>query len=340
MTYRSSPLTDPKFYPQFRFKNNRFILPLSTILIIGATSASMAVSDLFNFLQSALLGSTATASTDSYWLLLSWLIGTVATAVVLIYRDSSLLRFLCCGHTPINNKNNNDYTDDKTLKPDTDTTPHSVYDQAAYSLNTEQPKAFDIFDPADLPPRLSEYASVVYRACDNLGNFFGFQDSSVRNQAEHILILLSNNRRYMNNHISHQPPSPNHALHSKVFSNYIKWCTSLGTAPHFSHTVSTSVVDMAAPPSVASHVVDLVLFFCVWGEACNIRHMPECLWFLYHKMMEEYIMSVANSAPGVGGRSLYAGHYLDYVVTPIYKIVSDVSCRGCCSSVCIFIWFV
>jgi hypothetical protein len=29
------------------------------------------------------------------------------------------------------------------------------------------------------------------------GNFFGFQDSSVRNQAEHILILLSNHRRYV-----------------------------------------------------------------------------------------------------------------------------------------------
>ena len=41
-----------------------------------------------------------------------------------------------------------------------------------------------------------------------------------------------------------------------------------------------------------------------------------------------------NGAAGVGGypqdgveggRSLYAGHYLDYVVTPIYKIVSAVS---------------
>jgi len=86
---------------------------------------------------------------------------------------------------------------------------------------------------------------------------------------------------------------------------------------------------MTAPPNVASRVVDLVLFFCVWGEACNIRHMPECLWFLYHKMMEEYGHANAqtNALGGENQRSLYAGHYLDFVVTPIVNILSAVSPR-------------
>jgi callose synthase len=65
----------------------------------------------------------------------------------------------------------------------------------AYRDSPPEPKAFNMFDPADLPPRLVEYANMVYSACEELGNFFGFQDSSVRNQAEHLLILLSNNRR-------------------------------------------------------------------------------------------------------------------------------------------------
>ena len=188
---------------------------------------------------------------------------------------------------------------------------------------------------------------MVYSACEDLGTLFGFQDSSVRNQAEHLLVLLSNNRRYMNSHIlppALQPPSPIHALHAKVFSNYMKWCRYQGVPPHFSRM--SSVTGMSAPPSVASRVVDLVLFFCIWGEACNIRHMPECLWFLYHKMMEEYslgMMSSILSTTDVGmmlnggmyqqqqtptvqqPRSLYAGHFLDFVVTPIYKIVSTVS---------------
>jgi len=189
---------------------------------------------------------------------------------------------------------------------------------AYYQPAPTSPDVYNMFDPAFLPPRLAEYANMVYSACEDLGNFFGFQDSSVRNQAEHLLILLSNNRRYMNSHIlppSVQPPSPVHALHAKVFSNYMKWCRSMGIAPNFAKMSSAAV---AAPPAVASRVVDLVLFFCVWGESCNVRHMPECMWFLYHKMMEEYILSEA----GPSGRSLYAGHFIDRVICPIYDIVA------------------
>ena len=180
-----------------------------------------------------------------------------------------------------------------------------------------------MFDPANLPPRLAEYANMVYSACEDMGNFFGFQDSSVRNQAEHLLILLSNNRRYMNSHIlppSVQPPSPIHALHAKVFSNYMKWCRSLGLIPNFARMSSAA----SAPPAVASRVADLVLFFCIWGEGCNIRHMPECLWFLYHKMMEEFITSEGYTQ----NRSLYEGHYLDNVVAPICDIVAKVRKRN------------
>ena len=107
----------------------------------------------------------------------------------------------------------------------------------------------------------------------------------------------------------------------------MKWCRYQGVPPNFSK-MSSSTAGMAAPPSVASRVVDLVLFFCVWGEACNIRHMPECLWFLYHKMMEEYTLEQDQ-------RSLYAGHFLDCVVTPIFKILSEVSTLLCVISACL-----
>ena len=269
---------------------------------------------------------------NTHVLSLSWLVCSAISAVVIVYRDPTILRLLRGGYTalPGGEATDGKQDDDETLKPNTNTTPSPMYATPAPA----NPDSFNMFDPADLPPRLSEYANMVYSACEDLGNFFGFQDSSVRNQAEHLLILLSNNRRYMNSHIlppALQPPSPIHALHAKVFSNYMKWCRYQGVPPHFSK-MSASAAGMAAPPSVASRVVDLVLFFCVWGEACNIRHMPECLWFLYHKMMEEYSLSGGGMMVDNGGmqvpnqpRSLYAGHYLDYVVTPIFKIVSTVS---------------
>jgi len=289
--------------------HNSLTLTLSSIITLSGFIFSITIPNAFQFLMNVALGyDSSSGHFNENFLSLMWLVSLGVTAAVMFYRDPSLLR---------------DYgrsDDDETLKPKTNVTPKPIY-AASTPAN---PEAFNMFDPADLPPRLSEYANMVYSACEDLGNFFGFQDSSVRNQAEHLLILLSNNRRYMNSHIlppALQPPSPIHALHAKVFSNYMKWCRYQGVSPHFSK-MSASAAGMAAPPSVASRVVDLVLFFCVWGEACNIRHMPECLWFLYHKMMEEY--SVAGTMEqSVQPRSLYAGHFLDYVVTPIFNIVSE-----------------
>jgi len=174
---------------------------------------------------------------------------------------------------------------------------------------------FNMFDPTDLPPRLAEYAVMVYTSCEDLGNFFGFQDASVRNQAEHILILLSNHRRQMTmGPVMLQPPSPIHALHKKIFENYKKWCKHVGVRPCFA---KMSPMCTTGPPAVVSRVVDLVLYFCIWGEGGNLRHMPEVCWFLYHKMMESYVRNEGITHT----RCLYAGHFLDHVVTPIYKIV-------------------
>jgi callose synthase len=243
-----------------------------------------------------------------------WLTCAVLVAAAAVYRSGNfecvnMLKILTLDNAAVSTIND---SKEKTLG-----------NNGAGPLTREDPvdlgDAYNMFNPADLPPRLAEYANMVYSACEDLGNFFGFQDSSVRNQAEHLLILLSNNRRYMSSHIlppSVQPPSPIHALHAKVFSNYVKWCRAMGVAPHFSK-MNTS---MNAPPAVASRVVDLVLFFCIWGEGANLRHMSECVWFLYHKMMEEHILSEGYTQ----ARSLYAGHYLDHVVTPIYNVVGKV----------------
>lgn len=244
---------------------------------------------------------------------LAWIAGSLLVAAAIVYRDGDFGR-ISLGVA---------FRQGYSSVPSSETKPsHKSSNEAPAVLRDTPsgPDAFNMFDPADLPPRLAEYANMVYSACEDLGNFFGFQDSSVRNQAEHLLILLSNNRRYMSSHILHssvQPPSPIHALHAKVFSNYVKWCRAMGVPPQFSKQ-NTSV---SAPPAVSSRVVDLVLFFCIWGEGCNLRHMPECTWFLYHKMMAEYIKSEGYTQT----RSLYAGHYLDNVVKPIYSIIVKVN---------------
>ncbi|KAJ1622021.1 hypothetical protein T492DRAFT_885978, partial [Pavlovales sp. CCMP2436] len=40
----------------------------------------------------------------------------------------------------------------------------------------------------------------------------------------------------------------------------------------------------------------MVLFLCVWGEAANLRHAPECLAFLFHKCLAFLFHKLAKSA--------------------------------------------
>eukprot|EP00529_Nitzschia_sp_RCC80_P002602 CAMPEP_0113499794 /NCGR_PEP_ID=MMETSP0014_2-20120614/31949_1 /TAXON_ID=2857 /ORGANISM="Nitzschia sp." /LENGTH=2183 /DNA_ID=CAMNT_0000394015 /DNA_START=271 /DNA_END=6822 /DNA_ORIENTATION=- /assembly_acc=CAM_ASM_000159 len=302
--------------------NASFIVTCATIVEIGAIAASLVMQATLGHIMDVARGypfypmgeppdfGIPIPSSIVYGLV--WLAGSVLVAAAMVYRDGNFERLyvpamLRHGYSAIP-------TDENGVPP---SPKKSAGTPDTYSRDGPPvPEAFNMFDPAELPPRLAEYANMVYSACEDLGNFFGFQDSSVRNQAEHLLILLSNNRRYMSSHIlppSVQPPSPIHALHAKVFSNYVKWCRAMGVPPHFSK-MNTS---MSAPPAVASRVVDLVLYFCIWGEGCNLRHMPECVWFLYHKMMEEYIKSEGYTQT----RSLYAGHFLDFVIEPIYSIL-------------------
>ena len=293
------------------------MLMLASTLTMGAALGSFLIGNLFLCIVSVSRGETYMPPTtgkdydyipgaaSQLYLGLFWIVCSFVSLVAISYRQGGL--------APPSNEQSSPAT--KSTRQGI-TEPPTYHQPPPASADT-----YNMFDPAGLPPRLAEYANMVYSACDDLGNFFGFQDASVRNQAEHLLILLSNNRRYMSNHIlapSSQPPSPIHALHAKVFSNYVKWCRAMGINPNFAK--ANSAVS-SAPPAVASRVVDLVLFFCIWGEACNIRHMPECLWFIYHKMMEEYTLSEGYTQT----RSLYAGHYVDNVVSPICDIVSTVS---------------
>lgn len=300
--------------------NTKAIVTFATILQVGGVASSLVLKPTVGLIMDVARGfpyypndSNASMGLPNHLLVgLVWLAGCVLTTATIVYRDGGFSRVNLAAilRRRYSRIPNFDRHSQNGAKKEGMSPPKEVVATS---------EAFNMFDPADLPPRLAEYANMVYSACEDLGNFFGFQDSSVRNQAEHLLILLSNNRRYMSSHIlppSVQPPSPIHALHAKVFSNYVKWCRAMSVPPHFSKMNAS----MSAPPAVASRVVDLVLYFCIWGEGSNLRHMPECTWFLYHKMMEEYIKSEGYTQT----RSLYAGHFLDHVVEPIYRVAASV----------------
>jgi len=194
-------------------------------------------------------------------------------------------------------------------------------------LLAERPSAFNLFDPERLPATLQRFAPQIFASAEALGNFFGFQDDSVRNQAEHALALLANSlsqqqRWYEEEDEDDESPlgeeaedAAVRALHAKLFSNYRSWCAALETVPQF------------APPAETRHeaggaATDIMLWLCIWGEGANLRHMPECLCFLYHSAAAEWASTPKRERDGERGATLEAGHWLDTVVQPIYAVVA------------------
>ncbi|KAF0699966.1 Aste57867_9516 [Aphanomyces stellatus] len=150
----------------------------------------------------------------------------------------------------------------------------------------------NLFHLQDLPPKMQPFAAMSSVA-SQVSRTFGFQVASVKNQTEHLLILLSNQSRGQKN--------PFLSLHSTMFENYAHWCRKLKIAS-MTATSSSSLESIAA---------DLCLLFFIWGEASNCRHAPEFLNFLFHKMKQEF------------GRPLTRepGFFLDAVITPVYSLL-------------------
>eukprot|EP00588_Corethron_pennatum_P017058 CAMPEP_0194305466 /NCGR_PEP_ID=MMETSP0171-20130528/2898_1 /TAXON_ID=218684 /ORGANISM="Corethron pennatum, Strain L29A3" /LENGTH=355 /DNA_ID=CAMNT_0039057007 /DNA_START=382 /DNA_END=1446 /DNA_ORIENTATION=+ len=261
------------------------ILVAATTFVAGGVASFLVMPDVFgNYLSSVVSGTPIDVKLIGWWTDKSfyvWLLLSSLTYCVIYL---------------MNAKTNNHWTRLKNwwkgdryvpYNPIPDRTANKSAQQPSFDGDDSPPatEVYNMFDPSDLPPRLDEYKDMAYISCEDLGNFFGFQDSSVRNQAEHVLCLLANHRRYNG---GARPIPPMVSLHNKIFDNYRKWCKHVGARPIFSSMAGrpdqNEAVSRARTPQ--NMIFDLVLYFCIWGEGGNLRHMPELTWFLFHKMME------------------------------------------------------
>jgi callose synthase len=201
--------------------------------------------------------------------------------------------------------------------PNVPETPRFASGKSTYAQRTFNYPAnleYNFFDPDNLPDSVKIYSDIVFKLCQDTSAELGFQIDNSRNQAEHLLMLLTNESSPADLHNNIAPPQ---RLHNKIFKNYLKWCDRVGAAPVFSHSSSKFL-----PP--ANLIDDLVVYLLVWGEASNLRHLPECLCYLYHKTMQDHIFCRAVKKAGSNyQKQFYPGYFLDMVVTPIYEVMSN-----------------
>ncbi|GAV58897.1 Glucan_synthase domain-containing protein/DUF605 domain-containing protein/FKS1_dom1 domain-containing protein [Cephalotus follicularis] len=158
---------------------------------------------------------------------------------------------------------------------------------------------------------------------DWLRAMFGFQRDNVRNQREHLIVLLANNHIRL-----HPKPEPLNklderavdAVMNKLFKNYKTWCKFLGRK----HSLRLP----QGPQDIQQRkILYMGLFLLIWGEAANVRFMPECLCYIFHNMAYELHGLLAGNVSIVTGENIkpsYGGHdeaFLRKVITPLYRVI-------------------
>ncbi|KAK9061500.1 hypothetical protein SSX86_018682 [Deinandra increscens subsp. villosa] len=159
---------------------------------------------------------------------------------------------------------------------------------------------------------------------DWLQAMFGFQKDNVANQREHLILLLANVHIRQIPKPDQQPKLDERALNEvmkKLFKNYKKWCKYLDRKSSlWLPTIQQEVQQRK--------LLYMGLYLLIWGEAANLRFMPECLCYIYHHMaFELYGMLAGNVSPMTGEnvKPAYGGDeeaFLTKVVSPIYDVIA------------------
>ncbi|ESW21090.1 hypothetical protein PHAVU_005G040900 [Phaseolus vulgaris] len=165
---------------------------------------------------------------------------------------------------------------------------------------------------------------------DWLQLMFGFQKDNVENQREHLILLLANVHIRQVPKPDQQPKLEDRALNEvmkKLFRNYKKWCKYLGRK-------SSLWLPTIQQEMQQRKLLYMGLYLLIWGEAANLRFMPECLCYIYHHMaFELYGMLAGNVSPLTGEpvKPAYGGEneaFLMKVIKPIYDVIAKESKRS------------
>ncbi|KAJ4841509.1 Callose synthase 7 [Turnera subulata] len=182
------------------------------------------------------------------------------------------------------------------------------------NLPTRQSRPTDD-SPDDLPKERA-----VNDVLDWLSSVFGFQRGNVANQREHLILLLANidSRNRSGEDYTGLKSDTIVQLMDKIFKNYRSWC-------HYVRRES----NLRFPPSSDRQQLQLIyvgLYLLIWGEASNIRFMPECICYIFHHMAYEVYGILYSNAYPVSGENYEATApddeaFLRTVITPIYQVL-------------------
>ncbi|XP_051126234.1 putative callose synthase 8 isoform X2 [Andrographis paniculata] len=107
----------------------------------------------------------------------------------------------------------------------------------------------------------------------------------------------------------------------KFFKNYSQWCK-------FLERKSSIRLPYLKQEAQQYKLLYIALYLLIWGEAANLRFMPECLCYIFHHMASELHAMLSGAVSLTTGERVmpaYGGAheaFLNNVVSPIYEVIS------------------
>ncbi|CAH9091019.1 unnamed protein product, partial [Cuscuta epithymum] len=160
---------------------------------------------------------------------------------------------------------------------------------------------------------------------DWLQFWFGFQKGNIDNQREHLILLIANIHVRQAHEHTLVPKVVDFAvdeLMNKFFKNYSDWCK-------FVDRESNIRLPKLKQEAQQCKLLYLGLYLLIWGEAANLRLMPECLCYIFHHMSYELHSMLVDAVSMTTGQKVmpaYGGGYesfLKNVVSPIYEVIKE-----------------
>ncbi|XP_054805472.1 callose synthase 10 isoform X2 [Prosopis cineraria] len=152
---------------------------------------------------------------------------------------------------------------------------------------------------------------------DLLEFVFGFQKDNVRNQRENVVLMIANAQSRLGIPTDADPKIDEKAINEvflKVLDNYIKWCRYLRIRLAWN---SLEAINRDRKLFLVS------LYFLIWGEAANVRFLPECICYIFHNMAKELdaILDHGEASPAVSCTSSGSVSFLEQIICPMYEIM-------------------
>uniref|UniRef100_A0A0D3F323 1,3-beta-glucan synthase n=1 Tax=Oryza barthii TaxID=65489 RepID=A0A0D3F323_9ORYZ len=142
---------------------------------------------------------------------------------------------------------------------------------------------------------------------------------NVANQREHLILLLANMHARLNPKSSSETMLDDRAvdeLLAKTFENYLTWCKFLGR--------KSNIWLPSVKQEIQQHkLLYISLYLLIWGEASNLRLMPECLCYIFHHESLKNKNGVSDHSTWRNYDDLNEFFWLD---TMLYWVIAFANC--------------